>query len=166
MRKQAILCLFVAIAFASYSVYGVTMSYAAPKTAVVEVKTGTLAGKITDMDEAPIAGKSIKILDATGKEKYKATSNKQGKYTIKDIVAGTYTLIIADSQKISLVVKSDASNFLLNAMIPGEAKTYTAGSIGNLSTPLIVAIAGGVVLVGVAGYGISEYDSDTDSVSP
>ena len=166
MKKQALLCLFVAVAFATYSVYGVTMSYAGPKTAVVEVKTGTLTGKITDMDEAPLSGKTVKILDNMGKEKYNTTSNKQGEYTIKDLVAGTYTLIIADSQKIAIVVKADASNSLLNAMVPVSAKPYAGGSIGSLSTPLIVAITGGVVLVGVAAYGISEYDSDTDDVSP
>ncbi len=165
MRKQALLCLFVAVVFATYSVYGVTLTYASPKTAVVEVKTGALTGKITNMDEAPLSGKSIRILDATGKEKYQAVSNKEGNYSIKDIASGTYTLVIADFQKVSIVVKPDASNFLINAMVPETAKPYAGGAIGDMSTALGVAITGGVVLISTAIYGITQYDSDTSGLS-
>ncbi len=161
MSKRAMLCLFTAIAFATYAVSGVPLSFAGPKASIVEVKTGTLTGKITDMEEAPLAGKTVKVLDATGKVKHAATSNKAGEYAIKGLVAGTYILIVAESQKVTLVVKPDSSNTLLNAMVPANAPAYTAGQIGGLSTPLIVAIAGGCVLVGTAAYGISSYDSDT-----
>jgi len=152
------LCLITAIAFATYSVAGLPMSYAGTKAAVVEAKTGTLTGKITDMEEAPLAGKSVKVLDAAGEVKYSATSNKKGEYSLKGLVAGTYTLIMAESQKVTLIVKDDSTNSLLNAMVPGNSQAYAAGQLG---APLIIAIVGGCVLVGVAAYGISSYDSDT-----
>lgn len=157
MRKRAMLCLITAIAFATYSVWGVSMSYAAPKTAVVEVKPGTLTGKVTDMDEKPLAGKTIKVVDALGAVKYKALTAEDGTYSVADLKPGTYTLIMADSQKVSLVVTAESTNTIVNAMLPANLKPYAAGAIG---APVIVAIAGGVILVGVAVYGITQYDSD------
>jgi len=167
MKKRAIVCLLMAIAFATYTVNSATMALATPKAAVVEVKTGTLTGQVTSMEEKALAGVSIKILDAMGKLKHSATTDTNGKYEIAGLAAGTYTLTIADSQKVSLVVKSDANNTIVNAMLPSTTKSYAAGAIAGLGIPLIVAITGGVVLVGVAAYGVSEYDSDTqESVSP
>jgi len=167
MKKRAIVCLVMAIAFATYTVNSATMALATPKAAVVEVKTGTLTGQVTSMEEKALAGVSIKILDAMGKLKHSATTDTNGKYEIAGLAAGTYTLTIADSQKVSLVVKSDANNTILNAMLPSTTKAYAAGDIAGLSDPLIVAIAGGVVLIGVAAFGISQYDSDShERVSP
>ena len=163
MRKRAMLCLITAIVFATYSVAGLPMSYAGTKAAVVEVKTGTLTGKITDMEETPLAGQTVKVLDAVGTVKYSATSNKKGEYSIKGLEVGTYTLIMAESQKVTLIVKDDSTNTLLNAMLPAKSQAYAAGQLG---APLIVAIVGGCVLVGVAAYGISSYDSDTHEAAP
>ena len=41
MRGRALFSLLTAVAFATYSVFGVSASYAAPKAGVVEVKPGT-----------------------------------------------------------------------------------------------------------------------------
>jgi hypothetical protein len=170
MRGRALLSLLTAVAFATYSVFGLSSAYAAPKNAVVEVKPGGLTGKIMDLDENPVEGKSVKILDAMGKTKYETTTGKDGTYSIEDLAAGSYTMIVADMQKVSLVVKSSSNNTVVNAMVSATNEPYTAGSIGGLSTPLIVAIAGGVILIGVAAWQISEHEADTyyqpPSVSP
>ncbi len=160
MRGRALFSLLTAVAFATYSVYGLSLSYAAPKAAVVEVKPGVLTGKIMDLDEKPMEGKSVKILDAMGKAKYTATTSKDGTYTIDNLAAGTYTMVLADMQKVSLVVKSSSNNTVVNAMIPTTTEPYTAGSVGGLSAPLIVAIAGGVLLIGFGIYKIVDHDSD------
>ena len=165
MRRQAVLCLVTAMAFFTYSVCGLTMSYAAPKATVVEVKPGTMTGKVTDMDEKPLEGVSMKLLDSMGKVKYSASTAKDGTYSIEGIVAGSYSLIIADTQKVSLVVKPGSKNTLVNAMLPTATEPYAAGDIAGLSTPLIIAIAGGCVIIGVAIYGIVEYDSSS-TVTP
>jgi len=165
MNRRAILCLVMAVAFATFSVQSASLVFATSKAAVIEVKTGALTGKVTSMDEKPLAGVSLKILDAVGTVKHSATTNNEGKYEIAALATGTYTLTVADSQKISLVVKPDANSTVVNAMLPSTTKPYAAGAA--LNTPLVVAIAGGVVLIGVAAYGISEYDSDThERVSP
>jgi len=154
------------MAFFTYSVCGLTLSYAAPRNAVVEVKTGALTGKLTDMDEKPLSGKTVKILDTMGKLKYSATTGQDGKYAIENLSAGTYTMVVADSQKVTLLVKASSSNQIINAMLPKTTKPYGAGAIAGLGAPLVVAIAGGLILVGVATYGIVEYDSKAhDKVS-
>ena len=169
MRGRVLISLLTAVAFATYSVYGLSLSYAASKAAVVEVKPGVLTGKIMDMDEKPMEGKSVKILDTLGKTKHAATTDKDGMYTIDNLVAGTYTMVVASVQKVALVVKSGSNNTVVNAMIPAVTKPYTAGA-GGLSAPLIVAIAGGVMLVGFAAYKIADFGSDTyeheEPVSP
>lgn len=161
MRRRALLCLVTAMAFFTYSVCGLTLSYAAPRSVVVEVKTGTLTGKLTDMDEKPLQGKTVKILDSMGKVKYSATTGQDGDYAFESLSAGTYTMVVADSQKVTLLVKESANNHVVNAMLPRTTKPYGAGAVAGLGAPLVVAIAGGCVLVGVAAYGIASYDSKT-----
>lgn len=165
MRGRALLSLLTAVAFATYSVYGLSVCYAAPKAAVVEVKPGVLTGKIMDLDEKPMEGKTVKILDAMGKVKYTTATDKEGMYTIDNLAVGTYTIVVANVQKVSLVVTSDSNNTVVNAMVPMTTGTYEAGA-GGLSTPLIVAIAGGVLLVGFAGWKIIDHNTDTYYVPP
>ena len=167
MRRRALLCLVTAMAFFTYSVCGLTMSYAAPRAAMVEVKPGTLTGKLMDMDEKPLAGKTVKILDSMGKLKYSTTTSEEGTYSIEQLASGTYSMIVAGSQKVTLLVKPNANSTIINAMLPKTTKPYGAGAIAGLGAPLVVAIAGGCVLVGVAAYGIASYDSKVhDKVSP
>jgi len=167
MRSRAVTCLVTAIAFLTYSVFGLTMSYAEPRTAVVEVKPGTMTGKVMDLEEKGLAGKTVKVFDSTGTVKYSATSGQDGTYAINGLAAGTYTLVMADTQKVSLLVKTDSKNSIINAMVPVSSQPYGAGAAAGLTAPLIVAIAGGCVLVGVAAYGIASYDSKTHTkVSP
>ena len=149
MRGRAICSLLTAVAFAAYSVFGLSASYASPKPAVVEVKPGILTGKVMDMDEKPLEGRSVKILDAAGKVRYTAVTDKDGTYSIEGLAAGNYTLILGDTQQVSLVVKAGSNNTVVNAMLPVAGAQYAAGAMGGLSTPLIVAIAGGVILIGV-----------------
>ena len=170
MKRQALFSLLTAVAFATYSVFGVSASYAAPKAAVVEVKPGVLSGKIMDLDEKPVGGKSVKILDAMGKAKHATTTGKDGTYRIDNLAAGTYTMVVADMQKVSLVVKTSSNNTVVNAMVSTTTEPYAAGA-GGLSAPLIVAIAGGVLLIGFAAYKIADHESDdpyyqTPPVSP
>jgi hypothetical protein len=160
MRGRVLISLLTAVAFATYSVYGLSLSYAAPKAAVVEVKPGVLTGKIMDMEEKPLEGKSVKVIDAMGKTKHAATTDKDGMYTMDNLAAGTYTMVLANVQKVALVVKPGSNNTVVNAMIPAVKKPYTAGG-GGLSAPLIVAIAGGVLLVGGAAWKISDFSKDT-----
>ena len=169
MRGRVLISLLTAVAFATYSVYGLGLSYAAPKAAVVEVKPGVLTGKVMDMDEKPLEGKSVKILDTLGKTKHAATTDKDGMYTIDNLAGGNYTMVVANVQKVALVVKSGSKNTVVNAMIPALTETYTAGA-GGLSAPLIVAIGAGVLLVAFAGWKIADFNADKyqrqDSVSP
>lgn len=160
MRGRALLSLMTAVAFATYSVYGLSLAYAAPKAAVVEVKPGVLTGKIMDLDEKPLEGKSVKILDAMGKTKYTATTGEDGAYTIENLVAGTYTMVVAEMQKVSLVVKPSSNNGVVNALIPLTKEPYAAGAGGGLNVPLIVAITGGVLLIGFASWQIADHDPD------
>lgn len=160
MRGRALLSLLTAVAFATYSVYGLSVSYAAPKAGVVEVRPGVLTGKIMNLDEKPMEGKSVRILDAAGKAKHTAMTGKDGAYTIENLVAGTYTMIVADAQKVSLVVNASSNNSVVNAMIPTTTAPYSAGAADGLSLPLIVAVAGGVVLIGIAAWQIADQDSD------
>ena len=169
MRGRALFSLLTAVAFATYSVFGLSASYAASKAGVVEVKPGVLTGKIMDLDEKPLEGKTVKILDAMGKAKHATTTGKDGTYTIDNLAAGTYTMVLADMQKVSLVVKSSSNNTVVNAMVPTTTEPYAAGKKGGLSAPLIVAIAGGVMLIGFAAWMIADHDSDTyyqEPVSP
>jgi hypothetical protein len=133
---------------------------------VVEVKPGVLTGKIMDLDEKPMEGKSVKILDAAGKAKYETATGKGGSYTIENLAAGTYTMILADMQKVSLVVKSSSNNTVVNAMVPTTTEPYVAGAGSGLSVPLIVAITGGVLLIGFAAWKIADHESDDTSYQP
>jgi len=101
MRGRALFSLLTAVAFATYSVFGLSASYAAPNAGVVEVKPGVLTGKIMDLDEKPVEGKSVKM------------------------------------------------------------------ARGGLSAPLIIAIAGGVLLIGFAAYKIVDHETgDPDYHAP
>jgi len=166
MRGPALLSLLTAVDFATYSVFGLSTSYAAPKAGVVEVKPGVLTGKIMDLDEKPVEGKSVKILDAMGKAKHATTTGKDGTYAIDNLAAGTYTMVLADMQKVSLVVKSSSNNTVVNAMVPTTTEPYSAGKKGGLSAPLIVAIAGGVLLIGFGIYKIVDNNPCTDDPPP
>jgi len=168
-KKHAIMYFVVAMVFAAWSVMATNPAFSAPKVATVEVKAGTIKGLVTDLNEKPLQGKAIKILDVADKVKYSAITGKDGKYTITGIESGTYTMIIANSQKVTLLVKPDASNEIINVMLPAGTRPYSAGADDDkgISTPLVAGIVGGVVLIGVTTYGIMEWDSDEHGkVSP
>lgn len=165
MRGRALISLLTAVAFAAYSIYGLGLSYAEPKTAVVEVKPGVLTGKITDLDDKPLEGRSVKILDATGKERYSATTGKDGSYALENLAAGTYTMVLASVQKVSLVVTPNSKSTVVNAMVPAVTEPYKAGAIG-VSAPLIIAIVGGVAVVTVGAVAVFDHDSDPLVLEP
>ncbi len=166
MRGRALFSLMTAVAFATYSVFGLSTGYAAQKAAWVEVKPGVLTGKIMDLDEKPMEGRSVKILNAEGKAKHATTTGEDGTYRIENLAAGTYTMVLADMQKVSLLVKSSSNNTVVNAMVPTTAEPYAAGAEGGLSAPLIVAITGGLLLIGYGAYQIADDDSDTYHQEP
>ncbi len=161
MRKICAVCLIYILMFCIIFFFGQAKSYAVDKNTKVDIRSGLLTGKVSDMDKKPLPNISIKIIDFMGKVKYSALTDKQGTYAVKDILAGTYLLTIANKQKILLNVNQDAGTGKIYIMLPKSAPSYASGSISTLSTPLLVTIVGGVVLVGASFYGISKYDSGT-----
>ncbi len=167
MRRNSVLCFLITVMFFCTIVLGQSMLYAAENSAKVEISSGFLTGIVTDMDKKALSNIPIMIMDVMGKVKYSAFTDEQGSYAIKDVVSGTYSLIIADSQEITLEVKQRAGKKTINVMLPQNAQLYTSGSIGSFSTPILFAVGGGVVLVAASVYGISQYDSDAYTpVSP
>ncbi len=166
LKRNGIVCYLVAAIFMFTSVFGVSMSYATVKVASVEVKPGLLTGTVTDMDKDPLANVIVKVVNISGNVQFSATTDIAGKYSIQNIPPGNYTLMIGDHQKVLLGVKQEAEISVVNAMLTLTDEAYTAGAIGSLGVPMVAAITGGVVIIGVIAYGISAYDSEVDSLSP
>src|SRR5262245_20385724 len=61
-------------------------SFTAPAAAVAQ--TGTLAGRLTDEDGAPLGGANITLVEA----KRGAISLQNGDYVVADVPVGTYTV--------------------------------------------------------------------------
>ncbi len=165
-KRNGAICCLVAVVFLVNSVFGISMSYATGKNSSVEVKPGILTGQVTNMDKDALANVSVKIVNITGKVLFSAITDIDGKYSIQNLTPGKYTLIIGDIQKVVLEVKQEAEISMVNAMLTLNTESYAAGSVGSLSAPIVAAVAGGVVIIAVTAYGISEYDSDTEAISP
>lgn len=52
---------------------------------------------------------------------------KRKKRAVDNLVEGTYTMVLADMQRVSLVVKSSSNNTVVNATVPTTKEPYAAG---------------------------------------
>ncbi|MBN1301244.1 MAG: carboxypeptidase regulatory-like domain-containing protein [Melioribacteraceae bacterium] len=93
------------------------------KTTAPELKTGSLKGTVTDKNGSALAGASVKLTSVTSsRASYSAVSNTKGIFTISNITAGNYTLLVSFSRyaDYSISVKIEEGQ-TKNVKIPMEA---------------------------------------------
>ena len=71
------------------------MILAVPRAGIAQVLYGTLVGHITDPSGAAVPGVKVTIINQGTNTETSTTTNSSGDYTFSTIVAGTYTLQIA-----------------------------------------------------------------------
>ncbi|HEX5412462.1 MAG TPA: TonB-dependent receptor [Terriglobia bacterium] len=71
------------------------MMLAVPRAGIAQVLYGTLVGHISDPSGAAVPGVKVTIINQGTNTETSATTNASGDYTFSTIVAGTYTLQIA-----------------------------------------------------------------------
>ncbi|HET9178563.1 MAG TPA: TonB-dependent receptor [Terriglobia bacterium] len=71
------------------------MILAAPRAGITQVLYGTLVGHVADPSGAAVPGAKVTIINQGTTISTQATTNSSGDYTFSTIVAGTYTLQIA-----------------------------------------------------------------------
>jgi hypothetical protein len=72
---------------------GVVLSLSATP-ALAQGSTGTMAGQVTDQQNAVIAGAEVKAVDPTTNQTYSNTTNEVGRFTIVNIAPGSYTVTV------------------------------------------------------------------------
>lgn len=73
-------------------------SNTAPTVALTQIVYGTVTGQITDNNGNPLADASVSIaINPDSDAGYNATTNSNGDYTVKHVLAGTYTVVAFDN---------------------------------------------------------------------
>ncbi len=72
---------------------GVVLSLSATP-ALAQGSTGTIAGQVTDQQNAVIAGAEVKAVNPTTNQTYSNTTNEVGRFTIVNIAPGSYTVTV------------------------------------------------------------------------
>src|SRR5690242_3048661 len=68
-----------------------------PSTVEAQVLYGSIVGDVTDPSGAVVAGATIRIVNIGTGFSAQAVTNESGSYTLQDVPAGTYDLIVTAS---------------------------------------------------------------------
>ena len=128
----------------------------APSTSAVaaanqlEVKPGTLSVSVVDHGGKAMPEAGLKLMSGAGKVLKTAKADKKGTYSLKDLKAGAYRLIVADRIIVPFNVSKKAKVADLLVVVPAKPR-YAAGQGGGilalLSNPFVIA---GIVAVAIA----------------
>jgi hypothetical protein len=102
-------------------------------------QSGSVAGQVVDGLGAVVPGASVKIIDASGKEKT-ATSNRQGEFNITNLVAGKYRLQVSapkfdfyENSEV-LVTSGKKEEIIVSLTVVGVTEEVDVTSEGTVDT--------------------------------
>lgn len=108
MKRQAILIALAALVISALPVYAQLSALA------------TVHGKVTGMQNEPMSGMQIEIVNNDNGRRYNATTNAQGEYQIAAVVPGNYTLSLLKDGKLVLKEPQVAVQPDNNGMVPHD----------------------------------------------
>src|SRR5271155_1247059 len=73
---------------------GIVLSLSTTSAWAQTSQVGTIAGVVTDEQNAAVPGAAIKITDPSTNTSYSTTTNNDGRYTFSSVSPGTYNLSI------------------------------------------------------------------------
>lgn len=118
----------VAVALLLSPVVSTDALFAAQRTnSSVNVKPGSLTGKITDVMGDAMGHLTIQVLNTKGEQFVATRTDATGKFALEGITEGTYTVLIGANVKVGINVTDQATLSELVFMIP-STKPYSAGN--------------------------------------
>jgi len=157
LGRLSVLCLAVIVALGMC----VCVVSAAPKTTEVKLGTGTITGVVTDAKGKAVAGAPLWLV-RDGELVMEVRTDKDGKYSLKDVPAGKFDLVIGSEMRVKMVTAADSQLRVLNLVLPGTNysaaawPTWRGVKAWYLALPTAgkaAVIAGGAVAVGGAAAG-------------
>lgn len=143
---------------------------AAKGVASQKVKPGDLKGVLTNSKGKPLSQVQLTVTDAQGNVVSKAVTDKNGKYALKGLGEGKFTLYVEETKTTALEVTPSAKISSLRIVMPGSVKIAPPGMVDPTALTTLewtVLVVGGVgVIVGVPAVVHHNESGDSGTVSP
>src|ERR1700683_2511576 len=119
---------------------GIVLSLSATSAWAQTSQVGTIAGVVTDEQNAAVPGAAIKITDPTTNTAYSTTTNNDGRYTFSSVTPGTYNLS---------VTKEGFNTYDVNGQVVDISAVLTINAVlkvGSTATTVEVSASAGAQL--------------------
>jgi len=119
---------------------GIALSLTAASAWAQSSQVGTVAGQVTDAQNAAVPGAAIRITDPTTNTAFETTSNNDGRYVFSSVTPGTYDVSIVkqgfDAYEVKAQVVEISAALTINAVL----------NVGSASTTVEVSANAGAQL--------------------
>jgi len=157
MDRKALTIVAVAlVCFVGAQLFAPVAAWAADKAAIT-LKSGALTGKVATASGTAVEMATVKILDKDQQVVADLKTDKEGKFAVESLKAGTYTVSVAQKHSFGVVVADEGKTSNLVILLPGS-KTYAAGQEGGMGGAQTGLLVGGGT-AGVVGAGIVIHNS-------
>lgn len=147
MTRQLV-SMAVAMAVALAPMLQTGVAYSASRVDKAEFKAGTLTGKVANDLGESVDGVSVRVIRADGATVAESVSDMDGKFVLKSVTAGEYTLVINESIKAAFKATDSAEKSEVTIVLPGN---YSAGQEEGGLAVWLAAHSGWVIVVAIVG---------------
>ncbi|GAB4347667.1 MAG: hypothetical protein Kow0099_29800 [Candidatus Abyssubacteria bacterium] len=128
------------------------------------LKAGALKGTIIYPSGRPVPNTTVKVLDKDGAMLARGVSDKTGRFSLKSLDAGTYTLNVGGKYDLQLVLEPEAEASEMKVVLPEKAAAAAAGKAGDLT--MTHAVIGGVLVAVIVGAAVAASDDGSSHGTP